>query len=220
MTNGELEEREISLQGMTFIDPATGWFEIAEVPEADKTSARISRLFDQVCLSRYPRLRKVLYDNGSEFKKNFQPLVKDFAVKATCTSIKNSQSNAILEQIHQVVGSMLKTKDLVNIKFNELDMWNPILASVAYAIRCSNHSTLNATPGQLIFGRDMLLDLKFDPNYKQMWAHKQKRISYDNVRENSKRISHDYMVGEYVYILKDGQYCNLEGDNQGPFYIT
>ena len=77
------------MQGMTFIDPASGWFEIAEVPDTDKTSARVSRLFDQVWLSRYPRPRKVLYDNGSEFKKNFQPLIKDFAVKAMCTSIKN-----------------------------------------------------------------------------------------------------------------------------------
>ena len=219
-SDGKLEEREITLQGMTFIDPATGWFEIAEVPDTDKTSARISRLFDQVWLSRYPRPRKVLYDNGSEFKKNFQPLVKDFAVKATCTSIKNPQSNAILERIHQVVGSMLKTKDLVNIEFDELDMWNPILASIAYAIRCSHHSTLNATPGQLVFGRDMLLDLKFEPNYHQMWAQKQKRINYDNVRENSKRASYDYKVDGYAYIVRDGQYRKLEGDKQGPFRIT
>ena len=218
--DGSIKVREVTLQAMTFIDPATSWFEIAEVPDTDKTSARISRLFDQVWLSRYPRPRKVLYDNGSEFKKNFQPLLKDFAVKATCTSIKNPQANAILERVHQVVGSMLKTKDLVNIEFDELDMWSPILASVAYAIRCSHHSTLNATPGQLVFGRDMLLDLKFEPNYEKMWAQKQKRIQYDNIRENSKRAAHDYKVDEYVYILKDGQYCKLEGDKQGPFQIT
>jgi hypothetical protein len=115
---------------------------------------------------------------------------------------------------------MLKTKDLVNIEFDELDMWNPILASVAYAIRCSHHSTLNATPGQLVFGRDMLLDLKFEPNYHQMWAQKQKRINYDNVRENSKRASYDYKVDGYAYIVKDGQYRKLEGDKQGPFRIT
>ena len=49
------------------IDPATGWFEIAEVPSfdiedvkkgnrqlIDKTSARISQVFNQVWLSRYP----------------------------------------------------------------------------------------------------------------------------------------------------------------------
>ena len=112
---------------------------------------------------------------------------------------------------------MLKTKDLVNIEFDELDMWSPILASVAYAIRCSHHSTLNATPGQLVFGRDMLLDLKFEPNYEQMWAKKQKRIKYDNIRENSKRVAHDYKVDDYVYIMKDGQYRKLEGDKQGPF---
>ena len=184
------------------------------------TSTRISRLFDQVWLSRYPRPEKVLYDNGSEFKKNFQPLLKDFAIKATCTSIKNPQSNAILERIHQVVGSMLKTKDLVNIEFDELDMWSPILASVAYAIRCSHHSTLNTTHGQLVFGRDMLLDLKFETNYEQMWAKKQKRFKYNNIRENSKRAAHDYNVDDYVYIITDGQYRKLEGDKQCPFRIT
>lgn len=161
-----------------------------------------------------------MYDNGSEFKKNFQPLLKDFAIKATCTSIKNPQSNAILERIHQVVGSMLKTKDLVNIEFDELDMWSPILASVAYAIRCSHHSTLNTTHGQLVFGRDMLLDLKFEPNYEQMWAKKQKRFKYNNIRENSKRAAHDYNVDDYVYIITDGQYHKLEGDKQCPFRIT
>ena len=115
---------------------------------------------------------------------------------------------------------MLKTKDLVNVEFDELDMWNPILASIAYAIRCSHHSTLKATPGQLVFGRDMLLDLKFEPNYNEMWAKKEKRINYDNVRENSKRAYHDYKVNEYVYIIRDGQYRKLEGDKQGPFQIT
>ena len=53
-----------------------------------------------------------------------------------------------------------------------------------------------------------------------MRAKKQKRIQYDNIRENSKRAAHDYKVDEYVYILQDGQYHKLEGDKQGPFQIT
>ena len=205
---------------MTFIDPATGWFEIVEVPTIDQTSARISKLFDEVWLSRYPRPRKVLFDNGSEFKKDFQPLLKDFAIKATCTSIKNPQANAILERIHQVVGSMLKTKDLVNVVFDVVDPWSDIIASIAFAVRCSHHSTLNATPGQLVFGRDMLLDIAYVPNYQNAWRRKQKRINYDNIRENSKRVSHDYQVGEHVYILRDGNYRKLEGDKLGPYPIT
>ena len=79
---------------------------------------------------------------------------------------------------------------------------------------------MNVTPGQLVFGRDMLLDLKFEPNYEKMWAQKQKRINYDNIRENSKRASHDYKVAEYAYVLRDGQYRKLEGDKLGPFRIT
>jgi len=88
--------------------------------------------------------------------------------------------------------------DLVNIEFDVIDPGSSILASIAYAVRCSFHSTLKATPGQLVFGRDMLLDLKFQPNYEQTWALKQQRINYDNIRENSKRVTHDYKVGDYV----------------------
>jgi hypothetical protein len=39
--------------------------------------------------------------------------------------------------------------------------WGPFLASVAYAIRSTFHTNLKATPGQLVFGRDMVLPIKF-----------------------------------------------------------
>ena len=164
--------------------------------------------------------KKVLYDNGSEFKRNFQPSLEDFGIKPTCTSVKNPQSNAILERIHQVMGNMLKTKNLQEREFDVVDPWGEILASVAYAIRCRYHSTLQATPDQLVFGRDMLLDISFSPDYQSIWKNKQKRIDYDNARENSKRAPHVYKTGDYAYILKDGVYRKLEGDKRGPFRVT
>jgi len=33
---------------MTFLDPATGWFEVAEVPTINKSSSKISNFFDDV----------------------------------------------------------------------------------------------------------------------------------------------------------------------------
>ena len=62
---GDIKNVELRLTCMTMIDPVTGWFEIAEVPNyivndlvnqttqenVDKSSARISRIFDQVWLS-------------------------------------------------------------------------------------------------------------------------------------------------------------------------
>ena len=103
---------------MNFINPETGWFKITEFPIIDQSSAIIYQIFNEVWLSRYPRLRKVIFDNGSEFKSNSIPFIQYFPVKPTCTTIKNSQENAILERIHQVVGSILKTKYLANVTFD------------------------------------------------------------------------------------------------------
>ena len=77
----------IILNAMTFMDPATDWFEIAGI--TDKTSARISQIFNNTWLSRYHGPRKVIFDNGNEFKKDFLPLLKDFSIKPTPTTIKN-----------------------------------------------------------------------------------------------------------------------------------
>ena len=43
-------------------------------------------------------------DNGNEFKRDFLPLLRDFSIKPTPTTIKNPQANAILERVHQVLG--------------------------------------------------------------------------------------------------------------------
>lgn len=59
--DGSTKVSELQLLAMTcFVDPATGWFEITEVPLIDhQTSASISRLFDREWLTkRYPDQRK------------------------------------------------------------------------------------------------------------------------------------------------------------------
>ena len=65
-----------------------GWFEIAEVPIIDQYSAIISQIFNEVWLSIYPVLQKNILNNGSEFKRNFIPLIKYFDVESTSTTIK------------------------------------------------------------------------------------------------------------------------------------
>ena len=83
-----MTEVDLYLTCMTFIDPATGWFEITQVSYydldqvkvqnqeyIDKTLARISQLFNNTWLSRYPRPKQIVFDNGSEFKHDFIPLL-------------------------------------------------------------------------------------------------------------------------------------------------
>ena len=137
-----VKEVDLHLTCMTFIDPSTGWFEITQVPYfdmdsvkigdteyIDKTSARISQLFNNAWLSRYPRV-----DNGSEFKRDCVPLLKDFDVKPVLTSIKTPQSNAPVERVHQVLHNMIVTKDLEGRTFDYIDPWGEILSSIALVV--------------------------------------------------------------------------------------
>ena len=54
----------------------------------------------------------MVFDNGSEFKRDFVPLLKDFDVILLLASIKNPQSNAPMERVHQVLYNKIVTKDL------------------------------------------------------------------------------------------------------------
>ena len=90
---------------LTMIDPATGWFEIIELPLAsiaikregteitevmiDKSSASVAKLFNKQWLSHYLRANNSIYDNGSEFKLNFEALCKSYGLKCKPTTVKN-----------------------------------------------------------------------------------------------------------------------------------
>jgi hypothetical protein len=54
-------------------DPATGWFEIAEI--RNKTAEGTAKILDQPWFCRYPRPKRCIGDNGNEFLgKEFQEL--------------------------------------------------------------------------------------------------------------------------------------------------
>ena len=162
----------------------------------------------------------VIFNNGSESKRNFIPLLKYVYVKPTCTAIKNPQENAILERTQQVVNSILKTKDIANFIFDAIAPWSDIIASIAYLLQCSYHRTLQYTPEQLVFCCDMILDIHFQPNYEEMCLSKQKPINNNNKHETAKWVEYNYEVGQYAYILRDRNYHKLEGEKLAMFTIT
>ena len=232
---GTIKDVELHLTCMTFIDPATGWFEIVQVPYyniedvkggnveyINKTSARISQLFNNTWLSRYPRPHRVIFDNGSEFKRDFIPLLKDFDVKPVCTTVKNPQANAPVERVHQVIHNMMITKDLSERVMDYIDPWGEILSSVAWAIRASYHSTLQATPAQLVFGRDMIFNMTSVIDWHAKHCNKRAQVQRDNIRENNKRIAHEYAVGDKVYVVRDKNEVRrkMSAPKMGPYEVT
>ena len=69
-------------------------------------------------------------------------------------------SNAILEQIHQVIGNLVHTFNVQKIYVDENDPWTGILAAEAFAIFSTAGRKKGYSPVQLIFGRDMILPIK------------------------------------------------------------
>ena len=96
----------------------------------------------------------ITYDQGSEFiGKDFSDMVQnDYGIKVKAITVRNSQANAIVERIHQVIDNMIRTFELED-KDVDQDVWKGIIAATSFAVRSTWHSTLQATPGQLVFGR-------------------------------------------------------------------
>ena len=74
-------------------------------------------------------------------------------------------------------------------------------------------------PCQLVFGRYMLFNIPYTPNWENITAQKQKEIIKNNNAENKRRVDHDYAVNDNVLIYKDGIFRKLDGPFLGPFKI-
>ena len=186
---------------MAMIDSATGWlyvvkitmFDLKEVALGndeyiDKSSARDSQMFRNTWLCIYPCPHKVVFDNSSEFKRYFTPLLKDFDIKRFKTSVKNPQANAPVERAHKVILNTLVTKDLDKKIFDYIDPWDETLASIAWVIRASYHRTIMVTPCKSVFGRDMLFNLASVVDWQVATAAKQCQVDIDNVPKKRQAI--------------------------------
>eukprot|EP00804_Cyclotella_cryptica_P015712 CCRYP_013381-RA/>CCRYP_013381-RA protein AED:0.60 eAED:-0.14 QI:0/0/0/1/0/0/2/0/736 len=220
----------IDFMCLTMIDPASSWFEIVELPvitEAiipldtkgrrskkdneepkfayfDKSSAMISNLVNKTWFSRYPRCQYIIYDNGSESKFHFKALCESYGIASKPTSVKNPQANAILERVHQVISSMLRTTEIDMAPSVEPSDIDTFVTNVAWANRSTYHTVLKASPGAAIFGRDMLFDIPFLADWNKIGEYRQHQTDQNTKRENRSRRDWDYKIGDQVLLIKDG----------------
>jgi hypothetical protein len=123
-----------------------------------------------------------------------------------------------VERVHQVIGNIIQTFELESNYMDEDDPWKGILSATAFAVRSTFHTSLQSTPGQLVFGRDMIFNIQHIANWEFIKQRKQKIINLNNNKENSKRVQHVYQVGDKV-LLHRGTENKYESPYQGPFVI-
>ena len=151
--------KTLTLQCVTMIHPATGWFERAQIP--NKEAITVADTVEQVWFMRYPWPSKVLIDRGTEFLQEFADLIEnDFGIRKKVISTKNPQANAIIERVHGTIGNMIRSFE-VN-RSTDKNPWKNILAATMFAVRTTVHTTLKTLPSQLVFGRDAILNIPFE----------------------------------------------------------
>jgi hypothetical protein len=187
---------------MTMIDPATGWFEIVEIDS--RTADVIANVFEMTWLNRYPRPQKVIMDRGSEFKAEFQQMLKnDYGITARVITARNPQANSMVERAHQTLGNMIRSQRLRDSRDLPDGKWDGIVSALGFAMRSTVHTANRATPAQLVFGRDAMLNVSFEADWQHIKLRKQKLIKQNNDRENKKRKAYAYQVGQSVLVSED-----------------
>ena len=179
------------------IDPATGWFEMAQIP--NKTAAEIADVTEKTWFTHYPLPQWIVFDRGTKFMAGFTNMChNDYGLKRKPITTRNPQSNAIIERIHQTIGNIIRTFDVSNIVNN--NPWSGILAATMFAVCKMYHTTLQAFPMQLVFGQDAILNIKHVADWEHIWQHKQLQIIHNKKRENMRRNNHQYKVGDKILV--------------------
>eukprot|EP00957_Ditylum_brightwellii_P087169 6634534-Ditylum_brightwellii.AAC.1 len=113
-------------------------------------------------------------------------IASDYGVKKKPITARNPEENSIIERIHQTVGNMIRSFEVHNTTIDEKDPRTGILGAVRLATRATVHTTMQATPVQLVFGRDAILTVKHEANWKCINERKEKLIKKHNENENKK----------------------------------
>ena len=205
------------IKAVSFIEVTTRWPEIHGY--GSKTSEDIALIFDQEWLNRYPRPRTVIFDNGTEFGAEFEEMLNSFGIIGKRTTIKNPQANAMVERIHLVIADCIRAMDLESQPYDDTTE-HSVLQAVAWGLRSTYHTALQASPGQLAFGRDMLINAIYLANWAVIKQRKRESTLYNNAKENKLRVQHDYQPGNKVYILNKDIKRKLKPDKEGPFEVV
>ena len=124
--------------------------------------------------------------------------------------------------MHQALGDALRTLELdgKEIGPNEEDPFEEYLSNAAYEIRSSFHATHGHSPGELVFGRNMLLPVNAPADWEKVRQRKQKAIARSNRRENAKRAEHTYQKGGWATVKRPGAARKLCAPKEGPFQVA
>eukprot|EP00957_Ditylum_brightwellii_P072386 5501629-Ditylum_brightwellii.AAC.1 len=114
---------------------------------------------------------------------------------------------------------MIRSFEVHSTDIDEKDPWTGILSAVRFTTRATVHTTMQATPMQPVFGRDAILNVKYEVDWNCIKQRREILIRKNNEQENKKRKTHNYQIGDKV--LLKGNRASKYGTNasSGPYPV-
>jgi Integrase zinc binding domain len=174
---------------------ASKWLELHATYQNDSKEA--AQILDTEWLCRYPKPSVIIHDQGPQFMgKPFRDLLARYGITKRISSAANPQSNAINERVHKTIETMLRTQ----APWESGQDWRYLLPVIAYALRATFSTALNASPAQIVFKRDMIHDIVYETNLRELHRLRIERIKKANCRENQYRTKEQYEPGQKVLL--------------------
>ena len=161
-------------------------------------------------------------DRGREFAAEVSHTLRyEYGLNKKLITTRNPQANAMVERVHQTVHNMIRTSGLTDeTELSDDFGFQGILAAVRRAVNSTVHTTLRATPTQLVFARDALLNVSFQADWEYIKERKQRLIVQNNKRENATRCEHTYSVGDRVMVKQDPHRKHGQPQYAGPYTVS
>jgi hypothetical protein len=157
----------------------------------DKTSDTISRRYAQCWLSRYPWPQRCVHDPGGEFTgEDFQTLLR----------------------------TLLHGEPPQNIATAK-EFVDDALSIAMHAMRVGiQHTTLGSSPGNLVFNRDMFLNIPLIADWHAITLRRELLINKNLIQEKQKRRQYDYLPQQCI-IKKRWKPHKLDEQTSGPYRV-
>ena len=88
----------------------------------------------------------------------------------------------MVERVHQTVHNLIRSMEIRGKQDVDPDFrWSGLLSVVQQAVTGTVHTTNQATPTQLVFGRDAILNIGFQADWEYSRLQKLKQIKHNNL---------------------------------------
>ena len=135
--------------------------------------------------------------------------------------IHSPQTNAVCERMHQTVGNVLRTllhgeppQNIATAK----EFVDEALSIAMHAMRVGIHTTLGSSPGNLVFNRDMFLNIPLIADWHAITLQRDHLINENLIRENQKRRQYDYLPQQRI-LKKRWKPHKLDERTSGPYRV-